>query len=487
MEKFITETFVILTMQNEIPFKGLPSGELFDKLESLRDNDFDWKSGKTFGAVYYPGDSFANVISKAYQMYKNENAFDPQLFKSLLTMENEVVQQTASLLSPKIKLYGNITSGGTESIFLALLSAREWSKKTKNVSDPEIILSSSAHPAFTKACKFLEIKPIVIPTQVNLRLDFNAYKKAINNNTILLVGSAPAYPYGMIDPIAELSQLALENQLLLHVDACIGGFILSHLRKMGYEIPPFDFSLPGVTSLSVDLHKYAYAPKGSSVLLYKNEELRKTQFSVQANWQGGVYASTTFLGTKPGGIVASSWAALNHIGEIGYLHMTQKTWDATQLIKQFIIGHNSLELLGEPDMSILAFKAVDVDTYKLADQLNDLGWYIGRLQNPEGIHLVISQIHADGAAQEFLEDLSKALLNIQKTSVKSTLTNISDKISSGFLNLLSYNKLRSTIVRSAVGKQPKSSKKRLIYGVKEQLDEEESNELFRSIMNRFYS
>jgi glutamate/tyrosine decarboxylase-like PLP-dependent enzyme len=402
-------------------------------------------------------------------------------------MENEIVRQIGNLFKAEKKIYGNLTSGGTESIFLSLLSAREWSLKNRSISNPEVILSTTAHPAFLKAIKFLKIKPVVIPATKSFNLDIDKFTSAINDNTILLVGSAPAYPYGMIDPISHLSELAIKNNLLLHVDACIGGFLLSYLKKLDYNIPSFDFSLEGVTSISVDLHKYAYAPKGSSVLLYENSELRKSQFSVYSNWEGGIYASTSFMGTKPGGIVASSWTALNHIGEDGYLELTKKTMNATSLIKEFILNNQDLSLIGESQMSLIAFKSDTIDIYQLADKLNDLGWYIGRLQNPSGIHLVVSQIHADGAAKQFVIDLEVLINQLKKKNIKNGVEKIIDKGAAKILNLMPFNKLRQTLVKAAGKDKQTTNKKRIIYNVKEELDLDESNELFRSIMDGFYS
>ena len=472
--------------QSQIPADGISDNDIFNHLASFKNRDIDWKNGKTFGAVYYPGEAYAEVISKAYKMYMHENAFDPQLFKSLLDMENEIVRQIGSLFSSSNKVYGNMTSGGTESIFLSLLSARDYSKIHKNIHNPEVVLCSTAHPAFLKAMRFLNIKPIVISTNSELKLDVSAFEKAINVNTIQLIGSAPAYPYGMIDPIEKLSDLALSHNLFLHVDACIGGFLLSYLKKLGYNIPKFDFNLDGVTSISVDLHKYAYAPKGSSILLYNNQELRKTQFSVYSNWEGGIYASTTFMGTKPAGIIASSWTALNHIGENGYLSLAKKTMQATELIKSYILGHQELSLIGIPQMSLLAFKCNSVATYELADKLNDKGWYIGRLQNPSGIHLVVSQIHADGAAEQFIEDLSIILISLEKKTIKNRVNSFSDMLASKVLQLMPYNKLRDTFVKQATKEKKSTSKNRIIYDLKSELDLDKSDDLFRSIMDGFY-
>ena len=398
-------------------------------------------------------------------------------------MENELVGQTASLFSKNDNLIGNLTSGGTESIFLSILSARNWSKKNKGIINPEVILSSSAHPAFLKATQFLNVKPIVIPTKKNYKLDLELFNNSINANTILLVGSAPNYPYGMIDPINELSKIAINHKILLHVDACIGGFLLSYLKKMGYDIPLFDFELEGVSSLSVDLHKYAYSPKGSSVLLYRNQELRQEQFSVYPDWEGGIYGSTTFLGTKPGGIVASTWMALNHIGDDGYVKLTNKTMEATKVIRDYIQNSKDISLIGNPIMSLLAFNSEKHDIYQIADLLSEKGWYIGRLQNPAGIHLVVSQIHADGAAKQFVQELNAIITKLIKSKIKNKLSKVGDNLSVNAVKSLGYKSLKKAVVASTGSK---SSKKRLIYDLKSSLDLDQSNDLFKSILNRFY-
>ena len=470
--------------KDKIPKTGISEKDLFKSMENFMHSDIDWKSGKTFGAVYYPGVKYSKAISNAYIKYMHENAFDPQLFSSILTMENELVQQTASLFSSGQKLFGNLTSGGTESIFLSLLSARNWFNKQKPIKNPEVIVSSSAHPAFLKAMNFLRIKPVIVPTKRDFNLNLNGFKEAINQNTILLVASAPAYPTGMIDPISELSNLALENKLLLHVDACIGGFLLSYLKKCNYNIPLFDFNLDGVSSLSVDLHKYAYAPKGSSVLLYRNDELRKQQFSVYPSWEGGIYGSTSFLGTKPGGIVAASWFALNHIGENGYIELTQKTMSATKVIYDYIQNSEHLSLIGNPIMSLIAFYCKKYDIYHIADELNNLGWYIGRLQNPRGIHLVVSQIHADGAAEKFIADLQTVLKSLSSSKIKNKIFKTTDTIAVNTLKKTGYNSIKKIILGKT--KSNKKSKKRLIYDLKSDLNLEESDDLFRSILSNLY-
>ena len=301
-----------------------------------------------------------------------------------------------------------------------------------------------------KSCKISLVAslPVVIPTKKDFSFDLNSFEKAINSNTVLLIGSAPNYPTGMMDPIKSLSKLATDNGLLFHVDACIGGFLLAYLKKIGKDIPSFDFKLSGVTSLSVDLHKYAYAPKGSTVLLYRKEELRKEQFSVYPNWEGGIYGSTTFLGTKPGGIVASTWMALNHIGEDGYVNLTHKTMDATKVISDYIQNSKDLSLIGNPIMSLLAFNSKKHDIYQIADLLSEKGWYIGRLQNPAGIHLVVSQIHADGAAKELVEDLKEIIEKLNTSKIKNKLSKVSDNLSVNAVKSLGYKSLKKAVVAS---------------------------------------
>ena len=314
------------------PSKGRSSNQILNDLNSLKSSDVNWKSGKSFGYVYYPGEEYANTIKEAYNLFFHDNALNPQLFPSLRKLEAEVVAMVNHLFNAPTNASGCMTSGGTESILLALKTARDYSKTTRPFMDvPEIIVPSSAHPAFLKGANYFGLKAVVVPT-IDLVADVSKIKEKINNNTVMIVGSAPSFPHGLIDPIEELSNLALEKNILLHVDCCIGGFMLPFMNKLGWDLPCFDFKLKGVTSISVDVHKYGYAAKGASVILYRNRSLRKFQFSIYTKWSGGVYGSTTMLGTKPGGSIAAAWAAINTIGENGYLKLVQKTMDSTNLL-----------------------------------------------------------------------------------------------------------------------------------------------------------
>ena len=285
-----------------LPKKGVASDMVLERMKALREQDANWHGGKTWSLVYHAGDQVTELLKEAYIMFFSENGLNPMAFPSLNTFEAEVVAMTGALLGGDAETAGNMTSGGTESILMAVKTAREWAKARRpGLGVPEMILPATAHPAFDKAAHYFGVKSVRIPILEDFRADVAAARAAISDTTILIVGSAPSYPQGVVDPIAELAQIAQEHDLLFHVDACVGGFMLPFVRRLGYPVPDFDFSVPGVTSISVDLHKYAYAAKGASVILYRNKALRRHQFFVQTDWSGGIYASPTMTGTRPGG------------------------------------------------------------------------------------------------------------------------------------------------------------------------------------------
>lgn len=408
----------------QIPASGANREDLLKRMTEARSEDTHWQTGKAFCLVYHPGDEYARTIKEAYNLFFSENALNPTAFPSLRRFEAEVVGMAAGLFHGEETAAGTMTSGGTESILLAVKTAREWAKENKpEISNPEVILPASAHPAFMKACHYFGVKPILANVGADYRVDIDSVRDAINRNTILLVGSAPSYPHGVVDPIRDLSALALDNGLLLHVDACIGGFMLPFARKLGYAIPEFDFKLPGVTSISADLHKYGYAAKGASVILYRDAELRKHQFYVYTDWNGGIYGSSTMLGTRPGGAIAAAWAAMNTIGMDGYMHLAKRTMDATVKLRKGIEEMDGIELVGDPDMSILAFGSDELNIYELGDELNLKGWHFDRQQFPASLHLTVSQVHLD-VVDEFLGDLKDAVAKVRKFSLNKVTTSV---------------------------------------------------------------
>lgn len=401
----------------KIPEIGNSYQEIVGHLKELKKKDLKWQEGKAFCLMYYPGDEKAAIIQHAYLEYFNENAFNPMAFPSLRKLESEVVSMVKNLLHGKNEVKGSMTSGGTESILMAVKTARDFSLKINPEIKPEIILPVSAHPAFQKACEYFSVKPLVVGLDAEFKADMEQVRSAITPNTIMLVGSAPAYPHGIIDPIEELSDLAIQKNLLLHVDACIGAFLLPFLEKNGHEVPHFDFRLEGVSSISADIHKYGYAAKGASVVLYRSNELRRSQFFIETNWPGGIYASSTITGSRPGGAISAAWAALSCIGIDGYCQFSKLTMEAFERIKMEIERIPELRILGNPQHGILSFTSSQIDIYQLADELQLKGWHFERLQFPAAIHLTVSQIHSTVAAL-FIQDLQRAILLVKKAKVR---------------------------------------------------------------------
>lgn len=277
-------------------------------------------------------------------------------------------------------------------------------------------MPASAHPAFLKAAHYLDVRPVLFPVGEDYRANPQAVRQAVSGNTILLVGSAPSYPHGVVDPIDELAALAQERGLLCHVDACVGGFFLPFASKLGYPVPAFDFRIPGVTSISADLHKFAYAAKGASVILYRNPELRRRQFFIHTDWSGGIYPSPTFSGTRPGGAIAAAWAVLNFLGEEGYLEITATVMDTVTKFRRGIESLPDVHILGDPEMSILALASDTLDIYQIGDELGVRGWHMDRQQFPPSLHLTINHAHTS-VMDGFLNDLAQAVRSVRRPSL----------------------------------------------------------------------
>jgi glutamate/tyrosine decarboxylase-like PLP-dependent enzyme len=383
-----------------IPEKGIPKDELFAKMQAYRADDMDWRDGRVWAYVYDPGREAEEVIKQAYMSFLSENALDPTVFPSVLRFENELVAMAASHLNGDDGVVGNFTSGGTESIILAVKTARDYSRAVRpEVREPELVLPVTGHAAFQKAGHYLSVKPVLVPVDPEtFKADVDAVRRAITPNTILLVGSAVSYAHGVVDPIRELGQLALERNLLLHVDACMGGFLLPYFRRLGAPVPDFDFSVPGVTSISMDFHKYAFAAKGASTVLYRNKELRKYQIYTCAQWTGYTVINPTVQSTKSAGPLAAAWAVLNFIGDDGYLDIARQVLEATRTIADAIDKMEDLRLLGRPEMNLVAFTSDTVSVFHIIDEMKARGWYIqpqlGFGGSKENIHLSINPASA---------------------------------------------------------------------------------------------
>jgi glutamate/tyrosine decarboxylase-like PLP-dependent enzyme len=316
---------------------------------------------------------------------------------------------------------GNMTSGGTESCMIAIKTARDYARAHRpEIERPEVILPVSAHPAFEKGVHYFGVKVVRAPLDENYQVDVGAVREAITENTILLVGSAPSYPHGILDPIAELGQVAVEHNLLFHVDACMGGFMLPFVQRLGYPLPDFDFGVPGVTSLSADLHKYGYAAKGASLILYRDREVRRQQFFVTMDWPGGIYASPTMTGTRPGGAIAAAWAVMKYLGEAGYVEIADRVMKATVQLKEGIRAFDDLYILGDPAMSVFAIASDTLNIFEVADELSLRGWFLDRQQNPDSLHMTVNHAHTE-TVDLFLSDLAEAIARVRKPSLRKTV------------------------------------------------------------------
>ncbi|HOL20895.1 MAG TPA: aspartate aminotransferase family protein [Candidatus Hydrogenedens sp.] len=400
-----------------IPEKGKTSDEVLKELESARQNDARWEEGRIFSLVFHHSDEHSQLIKEAYGMYIHENGLNPMAFLSLRKFESEVVQMTASLLHGDSETVGCMTSGGTESILLAMKTYRDKARKErkKRYFVPEVVLPDTAHVAFEKAGEYFDIRMIHAPVDKKGKVDIKAMERRITPNTVALVGSAPNYPYGTIDPIEELSELAIKYNLGLHVDACVGGFVLPWFERLGEAIPRFDFRVPGVTSISADLHKYGYSAKGASVILYRSIEIMKHQIFVYVNWPGGIFMSPGITGTRPGGAIASAWATLMRMGQETYLENAQKLIGVIKRFQEGIKSISELEIIGDPQGPLFAYCSKDerVNIYSVADLLEEKGWHIDRQQKPPSIHFMINPIH-EKIVDEYIRDLKEAVEKVKE-------------------------------------------------------------------------
>jgi sphinganine-1-phosphate aldolase len=439
-----------------LPQTGTSHEQLMAQMRSLRDKDVKWRDGKVFSLVFYAGDEILEVIKEAHALFMSENGLNPGAFPSLRKFETEVVSMVTSLLNGDQYVVGNMTSGGTESILMAVKTAREFAlSRNPKLKNPELVLPITAHPAFDKACHYFGIKPIHIAVRDDFRADVESFRNALSPRTIMAVGSAPAYPHGVVDPIGEMAAITREREILFHVDACVGGMMLPFARKLGYPIPEFDFRVPGVTSISVDLHKYGYAAKGASVVLYRTEELRRHQFFVYTDWPGGIYPSPTMTGTRPGGAIAAAWAVMNYLGEEGYLRIAKQVMETTDFLKEGIAAIEGIEIISNPDVSILAIGSDELDIYAVGDEMTARGWHLDRQQFPASLHLTVNHAHSVSQAQ-FISDLGASVEKAKRLNWSNVSSKVTVKLVKGLSKLLP-EKVFSQIMAASSSVGPKGS------------------------------
>jgi glutamate/tyrosine decarboxylase-like PLP-dependent enzyme len=412
-----------LPTYDTLPSQGLSHEEVLEKMGVMDAKERErWKEGFVSGAVYHGDSEHIDFLNRVYALNSQSNPLHSDLFPSATKFEAEVIAMTAHMLgaaeanagrAPEEHLCGSLSSGGTESIMLAMKTYRDWAHAQKGITRPEMVAPTSAHPAFDKAAHYFGIKMVRVPVGEDYRADVKATRKALTRNTLVVIGSAPSFPHGVIDPIEELSELARQRGIGFHTDACLGGFVLPWAKKLGYPVPAFDFRLPGVTSMSADTHKFGYAAKGTSVVLYRGTELRSHQYFTATEWPGGIYFSPTFSGSRPGALIAAAWASLVATGEQGYLDATRRILEAADAIKRGIRGMPELHVLGEP-LFVIAFGSDTLDIYKVMERLSARGWNLNGLHKPPAVHLCVTLRHAQpGVVDRFLADLRAAVDHVR--------------------------------------------------------------------------
>jgi glutamate/tyrosine decarboxylase-like PLP-dependent enzyme len=392
----------------QLPKQGLSRDEVLTHMRERKRKDADWRGARTFSLIYPAGEDVDEMLHDAANLYLYENALNPFRFPSLREMEVDVVEMTAGLLHAPESSGGCMTSGGTESIIMAVKAARERARAERGVTEPNMVIPVTAHPAFAKAASYLAIELQLAPIRDDLRANVDAVADLVDDNTVLVVGSAPNYPYGMVDPIPELAALASERGISFHTDSCLGGFMLPFLERLGEPVPPFDFRVPGVTTMSADVHKYGYCVKGASVVLHRDEQhLKKHQLFIYDRWPGGLYASFAMAGARPALPIAAAWAIMNHLGEEGYVGLARAVRDTTRKLREGIGAIPGLHVIGEPVMGVFAFGSDTLDVFAIGDVMDERGWHLDRQNGPEALHLMLSPAHAE-VADAFLADLREA-------------------------------------------------------------------------------
>lgn len=411
-------------MRIPFPAKGRGHDEILAEMRAMKAGDADWQHGRTPLYVFKATQEAYEMGRDAFFEFFTENALGARrAFTSVKRMEDEVIQSALDLLHAPAEATGFMTTGGTESIIQAVQTCRDWSRARRK--DPahrgNIVTSDSAHPAFNKAAKLMDLEVRRVPTSPDLRADVAAIGAAIDRDTIMIVGSAPSFPHGVIDPIAELGALALKRDVWLHVDACVGGYIAPFVKELGFDVPDFDLGVAGVCSLSADLHKFGFCPKPASTVFYANEDKARHHAFEFSDWPNGRFATNTIVGTRPAGGVAAAWATFQFLGRPGYRDIAARVMKMVERYKEGVQSVGGLEICGKPHLSIVAFGAEDIDVFRVSEVMAVKGWIPGLVQRPRAIHRMMSLIHAD-SMDEYLADLRAAVGVVrQEGDVKATI------------------------------------------------------------------
>lgn len=403
-----------------LPERGRDRTDVLAELTQLADAERSrWEDGFASGAVYHGGREHIDFLNQVYALFSQGNPLHADLWPSITKFEAEVVSMTSAMLHGADldpPACGTVTSGGTESILLAMRTYRDHARQVRGVTEPEIVLPGTAHAAFDKASQYFGIRLVKVGVGDDMRADPAEVEAAITDRTIAIVGSAVQFPHGVADPIPAMASIAAERGLGFHTDACLGGFVLPWAERLGYPVEPFDFRVPGVTSISCDTHKFGFAAKGTSVLLWRDPELRRRQYYTTTDWPGGLYYSPTFAGSRPGALAAEAWAAMVTIGAAGYLEATGKVLAAAARLRDGIAAIPGLRVLGDP-LWVIAFTSDTVDIYDVLDRMSKKGWSLNGLQKPAAVHVCVTLRHvADGVIERLLGDLRECVAEAEQGS-----------------------------------------------------------------------
>jgi glutamate/tyrosine decarboxylase-like PLP-dependent enzyme len=403
-------------MNKVFPEDGLARPQILAALADMRAKD-PVVDGRAFAFIYDAGDDARAVARDAFTACMGINGLDPTVYSSARHIENAVVAWCREVVRAPEGAAGTATAGGTESVMLAVKAARDHARKTRpHIKHPKVLLPETGHACFHKAGHYLDVEMVKVDVDPRtMRADVADARAKMSADVIMVVGSAPSYAHGVVDPIPELAALAQEHGALMHVDACVGGWVLPFLRDAGVNVPPFDFTVPGVTSMSLDLHKYGYAPKGVSVLIHRTREVRAAQYYACASWSGYAIVNTTSLGSKSVAAMGAAFAVMLHLGKRGYRERAREMWDATTKVADVIEATPGVHLVARPDMNLLAFTTDEGDVFELADRLTERGWLVqptyGVSRSPAHIHLTIDPNNA-ARVDDFLADLKASLVGL---------------------------------------------------------------------------
>ena len=403
-------------VNRRLPERGRGREEILAELREIaREEDAFWQTGRCSGTMYCGDMEHYAFLKEAFGLFGHVNALQRDMCPSATRFEGEIIAMTLDLLHgdaarPASEPCGTVTSGGTESILSALLAYRERAREERGITWPQVILPETAHVAFRKGAHLFGMEVVEAPIDPETtQVDVDFVRSRVGPRTALLVGSAGNYGYGTIDPIAELSEIALEREVGLHVDACLGGFLLPFGEELGYDIPPFDFRLPGVTTVSADTHKYGYGLKGSSVLAYRDRSLRRHLYFMQQDWSGGKYISPGIAGSRSGGLLAATWASLVSLGREGFRRHAAEIFATAFAMQEAVRRHPELRILGKPTFCF-SFLSDDFDIYHVNDFLRERGWRLNGQQHPNALHMCVTRPQTrPGVAAAFASDLSEAV------------------------------------------------------------------------------